>query len=206
MPRSKSRNIGRTRPISWGVPLVFLDGWNGSERRHCRRTNSGSTAACAGRNMPRQEPRPIAACAGGSRTRRGRRASSFIERARGKRHRRNQHPAFRDTRSKSSKTTQQRAPSNTTTRTEAPSSQYECPRIIQGSAETRIKSRRRPTPAARFETRAAAASPPFGGFHLRPIGEQRWGASKLYRSGELFGITSAEAAFSTPRPGHSHRL
>ena len=48
-----------------------------------------------------------------------------------------------------------------------------------------------------IKTRAAAASLPFGGFHLRPIGEQRWGASKLYRSSELFGITSAEAAFLT---------
>lgn len=48
-----------------------------------------------------------------------------------------------------------------------------------------------------IKTRAAAAPLPFGGFHLRPIGEQRWGASKLYRSGELFGITSVEAAFLT---------
>lgn len=48
-----------------------------------------------------------------------------------------------------------------------------------------------------IKMRAAAASLPFGSFHLRPIGEQRWGASKLYRSGELFGITSAEAAFLT---------
>ena len=38
---------------------------------------------------------------------------------------------------------------------------------------------------------------PFGQFHLRPIGEQRWSASQLYRSGELFGITPAEAEFLT---------
>ena len=38
---------------------------------------------------------------------------------------------------------------------------------------------------------------PFGSFHVRPIGEQRWGASRLYRSGELFGITATEADFLT---------
>lgn len=46
---------------------------------------------------------------------------------------------------------------------------------------------------------AAPANPslPFGQFHLRPIGKQRWGASRLYRSGELFGITPDEAEFLT---------
>ncbi len=42
---------------------------------------------------------------------------------------------------------------------------------------------------------------PFGQFHLRPIGEQHWGASRLYRSGELFGITPAEAEFLTRNLG-----
>ncbi len=43
------------------------------------------------------------------------------------------------------------------------------------------------------------ANPPlsFGQFHLRPIGEQSWGISQLYRSGELFGIVPAEAEFLT---------
>lgn len=38
---------------------------------------------------------------------------------------------------------------------------------------------------------------PFGRFHLRPIGSPHWGASQLYRSGELFGITPEEADFIT---------
>lgn len=42
-----------------------------------------------------------------------------------------------------------------------------------------------------------AAPLPYGSFHVRPVGNQRWGASRLYRSGELYDITIGEAAFLT---------
>ncbi len=42
---------------------------------------------------------------------------------------------------------------------------------------------------------------PYGSFHVRPVGTQRWGASRLYRSGELYDITIDEAAFLTQTLG-----
>ena len=46
-----------------------------------------------------------------------------------------------------------------------------------------------------------AAPLPYGLFHVRPVGTQRWGASQLYRSGELYDITIDEAAFLTQALG-----
>ena len=42
---------------------------------------------------------------------------------------------------------------------------------------------------------------PYGSFHIRPVGTQRWGGSQLYRSGELYGITIGEATFLTQTLG-----
>lgn len=42
---------------------------------------------------------------------------------------------------------------------------------------------------------------PFGRFHIRPMGPQQWGTSKIFRSGELYGITSDEANFITQELG-----
>ena len=50
-------------------------------------------------------------------------------------------------------------------------------------------------------TEGLAAPLPCGSFRVRPVGTQRWGTSRLYRSGELYDITIGEAAFLTQTLG-----